>query len=741
MTLEKDTLLKGRYKILEILGEGGMGAVYKAYDNTLGVVVAVKENLFSGEEYVRQFRVEATILASLRHPHLTRVTDHFEEGEVQYLVMDYIDGEDLRDRMDRLGTLNEEEVILIGVAICDALTYLHSRIPSILHRDVKPGNVKIAPDGQIYLVDFGLAKVVQGQQITITGARAMTPGYSPPEQYGTARTDARTDVYSLGATLYSTLTAALPEDGLARAMKQAELTPVRRHNPQVSRKLANVIEKALAVQPDDRYQTAEEFKQALGRARGITRRPLEEEEITVPPAPPQPDNNDREAAASDSQPVSLRARVEAGRAPDLEFDREEISRPAQPSPVRSSGNNIRKSRRSGCWLAVAALIIILGGGAAFSYFVFPDTTEQAIAYFIAAPNTVTPASEAGSTMAPVATETPAASASSTQESPTPAPSATATISPTPSVTTRPSLTPSPTSTMTSVPTDTPLPGPTPLGGGSQIAYASDQTSSPQIWIMNVDGSGKRQLTDLNGGACQPDWSPDGSQLVFTSPCPGEQEEYPNSRLYIINADGTNLTPLPAEPGGDFDPNWSPDGNRIAFTTLRGGNSEIYVLNLRTMSAQPVVEGGFRNFHPAWNWLGNKIAFVGARPGPFRIWITDQLGEEPVPFSRSGSLKNTSPIWSPDDTHVVFTQRELPDGIPRLMIVAVADDGFFEVNLVDSTIPRRQGDFSPDGHWITYESWPDGTNHDIFILELDGEGELKLTDASAFDFDPAWKPLP
>src|SRR5258706_12693150 len=133
--------------------------------------------------------------------------------------MDYIEGEELRQRMERMGNITEEAAIQIGASICDALAYLHSRKPPILHRDIKPGNVKITPEGHIFLVDFGLAKVYHGaNQPTTTGARAMTPGYSPPEQYGTARTDPRTDFYSLGAMLYAAASGIIPEDGLARAM-------------------------------------------------------------------------------------------------------------------------------------------------------------------------------------------------------------------------------------------------------------------------------------------------------------------------------------------------------------------------------------------------------------------------------------------------------------------------------------------------------------------------------------------
>jgi serine/threonine protein kinase len=168
--------------------------------------------------------------------------------------------------LERIGPIEEEEVVFVGAAICDALSYMHSRDPVVLHRDIKPANVRITPSGGVYLVDFGLAKVMQGDQTTTTGARAMTMGFSPPEQYGAARTDARTDIYSLGATLYTALTGLTPEDSLAQTMDQLELTAVRDRNPRVSKRVAEAVEKALQVHPNDRWQMAAEFKNELLKA-------------------------------------------------------------------------------------------------------------------------------------------------------------------------------------------------------------------------------------------------------------------------------------------------------------------------------------------------------------------------------------------------------------------------------------------------------------------------------------------
>jgi serine/threonine protein kinase len=267
MSLDQGQLLRERYRIIEPLGHGGMGSIFRAVDENLGVEVAVKENLFTIDDYARQFRREATILASLRHPNLPRVSDHFSiEDQGQYLIMDYIEGEDLQERLERIGPIDEEEVVFIGAALCDALSYMHSQESVVLHRDIKPANVRITPSGGVYLVDFGLAKVMQGDQTTTTGARAMTMGFSPPEQYGAARTDARTDIYSLGATLYTALTGLTPEDSLAQTMDQLELTPVRERNPKVSKRVAEAVEKALQVHPNDRWQMAAEFKNELLKA-------------------------------------------------------------------------------------------------------------------------------------------------------------------------------------------------------------------------------------------------------------------------------------------------------------------------------------------------------------------------------------------------------------------------------------------------------------------------------------------
>jgi basic membrane protein A len=264
MALKDGQVLNSRYQIVRLLGQGGFGAVYQAWDLNLKVPCAVKENFETSPSAMRQFEREASMLAALRHPNLPRVTDHFIiEGQGQYLVMDYIEGEDLRTIMEReKKPLPEAQVTGWLVDICDALSYMHTQPVPVIHRDIKPANIKITSDRKAMLVDFGIAKAYSPESRTTQGARALTPGYSPFEQYGQAPTDARSDIYALGATAYDVLTGQAPPESIAR-MAGAALPAPRSLNPAISPQMEAAILKALEILPDKRFQSTLEFKQAL----------------------------------------------------------------------------------------------------------------------------------------------------------------------------------------------------------------------------------------------------------------------------------------------------------------------------------------------------------------------------------------------------------------------------------------------------------------------------------------------
>ncbi len=263
MPLTPGTILNNRYRILTVLGKGGFGAVYRAADMSLKRPCAVKENLNISPEASRQFEKEATILANLSHPNLPMVLDHFLiKDQGQYLVMDFIEGEDLRSLVEQNGLLNQEKAVNIISQIAGALDYLHHQNPPVIHRDIKPSNIRVRPDGKAYLVDFGLVKAYTPNLRTTIGARAVTPGYSPPEQYGVGTTDTRTDIYALAATLYTLLTGFEPQESVQRVV-QDQLLPLNTIEKGINANLSKVVTKAMSLQPGQRYDTILSFEKAL----------------------------------------------------------------------------------------------------------------------------------------------------------------------------------------------------------------------------------------------------------------------------------------------------------------------------------------------------------------------------------------------------------------------------------------------------------------------------------------------
>jgi len=269
--LQSGEVLNNRYQIKKLVGQGGFGNLYLARDKVLDRDCVLKGNLDPAPEAERQFIREAKILANLHHPNLPRVTDFFtSDNGGQYLVMDYIEGQDLQEKLDdQSGPLEESQVLPWIEQICDALTFLHEQKTPVIHRDIKPGNIKITPDGRAVLIDFGIAKEFSPLSKTTLGAQAVTPGFSPVEQYGKGKTDARSDIYALGATLYTLLTYQEPSESVQRIHHDPLVKP-RKINAELSKNTENVIGKALNIDPDQRYQSAQQFKQALARLRENT---------------------------------------------------------------------------------------------------------------------------------------------------------------------------------------------------------------------------------------------------------------------------------------------------------------------------------------------------------------------------------------------------------------------------------------------------------------------------------------
>lgn len=278
MPLEVGGILRDRYRIKQFISRGGMGSIYLAEDLRLeGRSCAVKEVRLDTslsdetlEQTRSQFLREATVLARLDHPNLPKVSDFFSDEQSDYLVMDFVPGDDLRSLMlqarQQENFLPEAEVLTWAGQIADALGYLHGQEPPILHRDIKPSNLKLTPNGVVKLVDFGLVKILAAQEDTVTIVQGRgTALYTPLEQYGgdTGHTDVRSDVYALGSTLYHLLTSTAPIEARERFLNPNGMASLRSLNPELSPRTERAVTWAMSLHPEDRPQSIQAFQQAL----------------------------------------------------------------------------------------------------------------------------------------------------------------------------------------------------------------------------------------------------------------------------------------------------------------------------------------------------------------------------------------------------------------------------------------------------------------------------------------------
>jgi eukaryotic-like serine/threonine-protein kinase len=314
-------LIAGRYELLELIGRGGMSSVWKAHDRLLDRTVAIKvlhEQFTRDEEYVERFRREARSVAQLSHPNIVTVIDRGEEGGRQYIVFEYVEGENLKQVIERSGPLPVRDALLLALQMARALGFAHDR--GLIHRDVKPQNVLLNEDGQAKMTDFGIARSVDVEGMTITGTVLGTSEYIAPEQARGQRVDALTDVYSLGVVLYELLTGGVPFQGenfVAVALRHVnEPAPsVLERRPDCPPRVGMAIERAMAKRPETRFQSMDELVTEL------------------------------EACLAELDPISEEATM---------ISRRPIARPMRRREARS------RRKRGGILWPIAAVAVILG---------------------------------------------------------------------------------------------------------------------------------------------------------------------------------------------------------------------------------------------------------------------------------------------------------------------------------------------------------------------------------------------
>jgi Tol biopolymer transport system component len=688
MTLNPGDLLRDRYRIIGIIGKGGMGAVYRGEDTVLQTTVAIKENLNPLPQAVKQFKREAVLLASLRHPNLPRVTDHFIEGDLQYLIMDYIPGDDLKTILERQGALPESQVMSWCREICDALTYLHTQHPPVTHRDIKPANIKITPDGKPVLVDFGIAKASEVGGVTTTGARSLTPGFAPPEQYGSSPTDSRSDQYSLSATLYNLLTGHIPPDSLERTLEQTALKPVRDWNPKVSPAVDASIWKAMSLSPSERFLSVKDFFEALSGDVELSdivpdvTRPAGKEVLTVIRRTP-------EKATVEKGPPELpgaEARTGGGRIPRLAV-----------------------MAAAGAFLCLAATGLAVGGYA-ISGGVWPLESRGT-----ASPDIRT---NQGATASAADAVTPLVSAG--KNTPT------RTLSPTPTA--------SPTATVE----------PTPNGGAKLLAFVSNRNGNKyQIYTYNLATKEIVQLTDDPSDKGRLAWSPDGGKIYYEA-----KQHDGKMDIFVMNADGSDPVNLTNVPGyDDLYPAPSPFGNQLAFVSDRNGWTQIYWMSSDGSGAANVsaMHSGThfnrpQEWDPAWSPDGFTLYLVLNVIGKIRVyrWDTRNPALDPLVVTMvEGDYWEGEPAVSPNGEYLAYTRFYNKGSEICISSTDLSKRKPCTEPLTDR-LYNSDADWSPDGQWIAFTSKRAG-NSEIYLVMISGSGQTNLTDNPANDLYPAWQP--
>jgi len=650
------------------------------------VPVAIKENLNPLPQAVKQFKREALLLASLRHPNLPRVTDHFIEGDLQYLIMDYVPGDDLKTILEQQGAIPEQQVLGWCAEICDALTYLHTQHPPVTHRDVKPANIKITPEGKPVLVDFGIAKASEAGSVTTTGARSLTPGFAPPEQYGSSPTDSRTDQYSLAATLYNLLTGQIPPDSLDRTLSQTTLKSIRELNPSLSPAVDRAIMKAMSLSPSERFSSVKEFFAAL--------------KGEIPVSEPAPDT---------LTPASREPLTVIHRTPEKPTLEKPPAEPILPAELQTPG---RFRPTTPLLAGIGAVLCLLATGIAVGGYALSGGRPSA------APKNTSPAIiSAASTAIPTPGSSPTATA--TMETPTAVVQQPATV------------------------TLQATAAPTAVGAGSLLAFVSNRNGLRyQIYTYNLLTQEIRQLTSdaVNKGRVA--WSPDGQKIFYESAGADGKKD-----IFVMNADGTSPINLTNSPGDDTHPAVSPKSGQVAFVSIRNSWTQIYwiqpdgssLVNVSAMHSNKPFNRP-QEWDPAWAPDGYTMYFVLNVIGKTRVyrWDSRQTNSDPVVVTMvDGNYIEADPAVSPNGNFLAYT-RIIDNGSEICVVTTDLSKRAPCTSPQTDRLGNSDPDWSPDGQWIAYTTARNESTH-IYLMMITGGDKSRLTSDSSNDKYPAWQP--
>jgi len=712
----------GQYELLELIGKGGMARVYKSFQPELERYVAVKllhPSVASDEEFLARFRREARAAASLRHPHIVQIFDFGHQGELYYMVMEFIDGPTLREELQRLKASNEtlpfSEVRRIVGEIAEALDYAHGK--GIVHRDVKPANILFTPEGQTVLSDFGLAFMIESPRQTITGFVG-TPEYMAPEQGQGLAVDSRTDVYSLGVVLYEMLTGQVPfiaETPLGIVMKHisAPLPPPRSVNPNIPESVERVLFKAMSKDPRNRYHQAGELSRALAEA-------FEAARIEAPTAIPIIEVAERPEAGQKC------AQCGASLSPGVRFCSE-------------CGAPVGERRPQPDLMATPIIPI--------------EISEE-----LEKPQARLKCAQCGTTLspgmrfcslcgAPVGEPRPPAPSPSTF-APPPAP-----LEPTVIATERREAEGSKLSLMIAILSAAllaviilavivivaaiggggPSTGKSSIAGqvGTTVSRASD-TPSPQVIPTEA------QPTATVAVISTPTTAP--TALATASPPPARVTPTPMltpTRPVPAATPTTRPVLKPTRP-----PTITSYQNKIVFKSDREGREALYVMNpdgsdQRKLDDESMYHSALalENISPDGRWRLE----VREIEGNVDIWMVDMAGTPPDYRLTSNDRIDQEPVWSPRDLNrIAFVSDRSGNTDIWTQNVHLPLE---ERQLTDNPDYDKHPSWSPDGTQIVYWAVHQGSPRQIWVMNADGSNKRNISNNPYNDWDPIWVKRP
>jgi eukaryotic-like serine/threonine-protein kinase len=695
--MQPGMLLKSRYKVLEQLGKGGMGEVYLAMDETLDTKVAVKANHNLSQHTSSQFIREAKLLASLKHPNLPRVIDYFTENDSQYLVMDFIPGENLKELVESKKQFTFEQIKKWATQLGHALTYLHTQEIPIYHRDIKPANIKVTPSGDVVLVDFGIAKTGDASMETQTGAWAFSPGFAPPEQVSGMRTGPYSDQFSLASTIYYLFAGKPPADSARRLMGEEEYITLNKINASIPAHFAAAIDKALSVKPEARFATVAGFVEALTNPKALPETESAQKTVMInrTPVPPPVQTPFNQPGAGDS-------------------------------PV------VRK-KSSTVWLILGLLAfvgVVIGG--------FMALKAMGI---IGKPAVIVPTATLEAQQGNVPTNTIEAAANSP----------TATIEP---------ATPTATITPTSNPAAfIPIGNGGKVafisdrqGDGYQQVWVMD---------VGYDGTKKlvgqnlQQLTFSTDNKSNPAWSPDGTKIIYsgwsTQMSVNGSSFADDIWMIDITQPDTPPVDLSLRVGDDRYAAWSPTNKLIAFTSYyrEDKTPQLVVMNPDGSKQELLSIMGFSDTYATWSPNGDWLLYTystGELQVLQMISLFNIVKKSPRTLqdfqkfdrtSNEGRLGNVSePAFSFDGSMLAYSH--VFGGRSNIFAAVYSDRGRTSTQLTD-TGKDSAPCWSSDNKWILFTSERDG-DPEIYIMDAAGGNQTNLTQFSSTDKDPAWQPI-